>query len=539
MSTAAAAFNSVPEQRTTVDLQIHGEIPSWLGGVLYRTGPGTTRIPTTADSSKFFDVQHWFDGLALHHRFEIFPGGERVSYRSHSGSEDLQQRIADSGEYPIISFGQQADPCRSIFRKFFTTFQTMRSLATDNPTPSGVNVSVTLTPNMPGWDGITSNLPLPATATGVRYLVAKTDANTLQLLDPITLEPLKVATYQDIDPRLDGSLSAAHSCIDHVSGDMYNYSCKFGSRFPTYKIFKISGEDGKVNILAEIKDAPASYIHSIAMTDRFIILTVWQAHIKFSGMSILYHKNIAEAIDKKWNPKAFTKFYVVDRKNGGVVAKYKTPPFFCFHHLNAYDDPTTGDIVVDMSVYDDNSVVDLLTLAKLKNLNTENPMLLGRARRFRLLSPSTSSPSKPSDTRAAVVDCTYPQDQSIELPVVSPALYHKPYRYAYGINKLDPKTHHTFADGIIKLDMSSPPSESSPTGTKIWRKPNHTPSEPIFVPRPNANDEDDGVLLSVVLDEKTMRSSMFVIDAKEMEEVGRAEMAGVFPIGFHGVFQNS
>ena len=42
-----------------------------------------------------------------------------------------------------------------------------------------------------------------------------------------------------------------------------------------------------------------------------------------SGISILFYKNIAEAIDKKWNPKAFTKFYVVDRKNGGVVAKYK------------------------------------------------------------------------------------------------------------------------------------------------------------------------------------------------------------------------
>lgn len=40
-------------------------------------------------------------------------------------------------------------------------------------------------------------------------------------------------------------------------------------------------------------------------------------------MSILYYKNIAESIDKKWDPKADTLFYVVDRKNGGIVAKYK------------------------------------------------------------------------------------------------------------------------------------------------------------------------------------------------------------------------
>ena len=277
MSTLAACFENAPEQHTPVDLQIHGQIPPWLSGVLYRTGPGTTRIPTTADASKTVDIQHWFDGLALHHRFEIFPGGERVSYRSHCGSEDLQKQIADAGKYPTISFGQQGDPCQSIFRKFFTFFQTMRDLrAGPALSPSGVNVSVTLTPNMPGLDVEATGLPTPATAP--RNLVAKTDAHMLQFLDPTTLKPLRVATYQEIDPRLDGVLSAAHSCEDPITGDFYNYSCKFG-RLPTYKMFKI-GKDNKVDILAEIKDAPASYIHSFAMTGRFVILTVWQAYIK-------------------------------------------------------------------------------------------------------------------------------------------------------------------------------------------------------------------------------------------------------------------
>jgi torulene dioxygenase len=188
-----------------------------------------------------------------------------------------------------------------------------------------------------------------------------------------------------------------------------------------------------------------------------------------------------------------------------------------------------------MSVYEDNSVIDLLYLDKLRHLDNNNHMLVGRARRFRLPSPSSLSESTKHAVHDAIVDYTYAQTYCIELPVVAPASYHKPYRYAYGINKLDSKMYHTFADGIIKLDMSSPP-ESSSTGTKIWHKPNHTPSEAIFVPRPGATEEDDGVLLSVVLDEYTMKSSVVVLDAKEMKEVGRAEMAGVFPIGFHGVF---
>jgi torulene dioxygenase len=185
-----------------------------------------------------------------------------------------------------------------------------------------------------------------------------------------------------------------------------------------------------------------------------------------------------------------------------------------------------------MSVYKDNSVINLLYLDKLRNLNAKEHMPMGSARRFRLPSPS---PSKTTLTAAAdaIVEFTSPQSQSIELPVVAPAVYNKPYRYAYGITKIDPEVQHTIADGIVKLDMSSP--ASSPT-TNIWSKPNHTPSEPVFVPRPNGTEEDDGVLLSVVLDERATRSSLVVIDAKEMKEVARAEMGAVFPIGFHGVW---
>ena len=47
--------------------------------------------------------------------------------------------------------------------------------------------------------------------------------------------------------------------------------------------------------------------------------------------------------------------------------------------------------------------------------------------------------------------------------------------------------------GIAKLDME--------TGQRAacWAPPGHHPSEAIFVPRPGDTAEDDGVLLSVVL----------------------------------------
>ena len=149
------------------------------------------------------------------------------------------------------------------------------------------------------------------------------------------------------------------------------------------------------------------------------------------------------------------------------------------------------------------------------------------ARRFRLKEPSVPA----SGFKTATVDFTRPNTESIELPVVAPRAYHKPYRYTYGIHKDYTIKDHAFADGIIKLDMSAGPGAST-----VWSLPEHTPSEPIFVPRPGAEAEDDGVLLSVVLDEQKARSAMVVLDAQSMTEVARAEMPEVFPIGFHGVW---
>ena len=300
MSSYAQGFENAHEQRTPIDLPIHGTIPTWLAGVLYRTGPGTTRIKSTNPAKpESIDVHHWFDGLAMHHRFEIHqsksPTNEngsscwttRVSYRSRKAAEHLEARIAEDAAWPNVSFGQNPDPCQSLFRKFFTIFKDMRP-APHPPHPSSVSVGVTLTPNMPGWNNspeLASTLPIDEeqqtkrkSASGPRYLVAKTDADVLQLIDPDSLEPLAAASYKRIDPRLDGQLSAAHGCRDKVSGAFYNYSCKLGGRFPTYKIFRIA-HDGVTDILATITDAPASYIHSIAMTARYVILCVWQAHL--------------------------------------------------------------------------------------------------------------------------------------------------------------------------------------------------------------------------------------------------------------------
>ena len=63
--------------------------------------------------------------------------------------------------------------------------------------------------------------------------------------------------------------------------------------------------------------------------------------------------------------------------------------------------------------------------------------------------------------------------------------------------------------------------------------------EPIFIPNGQTDGcrgEDDGVILSVVLDSLAETSYLLLLDARDMREICRAKLASAIPFGFHGNF---
>jgi len=76
------------EQEQEIDrLAVEGELPAWLAGSLLRTGPANGDLGQQR-------VAHWFDGLAMLHRFS-FSGGEgqlRQSLPSGAGPSGRQRR---------------------------------------------------------------------------------------------------------------------------------------------------------------------------------------------------------------------------------------------------------------------------------------------------------------------------------------------------------------------------------------------------------------------------------------------------------------
>lgn len=98
-------------------------------------------------------------------------------------------------------------------------------------------------------------------------------------------------------------------------------------------------------------------------------------------------------------------------------------------------------------------------------------------------------------------------------------------RYTYGLLN---RCKSTLIDGIVKYDTQTHTA-------KIWEEHAHTPGECIFVPSPKPDAvEDDGVLLSVVLDGCAKKSYLLVLDARDLTEIARAELDTIVALGFHG-----
>ncbi|KAI9783060.1 MAG: hypothetical protein M1839_004229 [Geoglossum umbratile] len=542
-------FDVAHEERIPVELRVTGYIPAYAAGTLYRTGPGGREVMT--EKGTIWSTSHWFDGFTQTHRFQILQpdpadpsATTRVFYNSRRGTDGLVEKIRRTGKRPGFSFGQKRDPCESYFWKIMTMFL---GKPTDTVPPDLQNIGVTLSVNPPGFPSrrqISENGTQGHTA-GIRSLWNKTDSAMLKEIDPETLEPIGLAHQHRLHPDLQGAFSAAHAKSDPLTGDLFNYNLKLGKN-ATYKIFRCSAATDKTDILATITGAPAAYLHSLFLTESFVILCVWGSHYANYGLKVLWERNIADAISDldPRDPEKRSKWFVVDRHHGrGVVATFEGDSFFCFHTVNAYEERSkedgTVDIVLDLTVYENTDIIKRFYLENLRSSSPCARAFSGESgsttrcslNRWRLPGISVDGPSRLATADGhgsasavktplkAILEWEAPKDKSVELPTINPKFMMKAHRYIYGV--VD-RGLSTFIDGLHKYDTET-------HSVLTWELHGHNPGEPIFVLDPLGKDEDDGVLLSVVLDGHTGKSYLLVLNAKDMLEVGRAEMVSIRP----------
>jgi carotenoid cleavage dioxygenase-like enzyme len=216
----------------------------------------------------------------------------------------------------------------------------------------------------------------------------------------------------------------------------------------------------------------------------------------------------------KWLPKEGGRIWVIDKSNGKTVAQFETDPFFSFHHVNAWEE---GDeLVMDLNAYDDASIVEKYYLKELEKPGNQLPF--GKLKRYRL------------NLRSRKHSYITVSDACIELPRIDYQRYNTngDYGFTYGVS-LHPFHAVGFYNSIVKINTK--------TGDNTyWSEEGCFPGEPVFAARPGSRNDEEGVLLSIVLDSKKRNSFLLVLDAGTMNEIARATVPEAIVYGFHAEF---
>ena len=368
--------------------------------------------------------------------------------------------------------GFATDPCRSIFKRVQSIFSPD---VTDNP---NVNLA----------------------QIGERY-IAMTETPMPVEFDPETLETLGQLQYGD---PLKAHVTTAHPHHDPERGELVNYLARF-SRTSEYVLYGLPAGSSVRRVIARMPVKEPAYMHAFGMSERFLILTEYPLRVNPLRLALSGKPFIQ---NYRWRPEEGTHFRVFDRETGALRGSYETDAFFCFHHVNAFE-RGDGELVVDLVAYDDPGVIDSLYLDGHGTRGASSPTEL---RRYTI---GLDSGAVRHEKLA----------ENVELPRIDYARRNtREYRYGWF-------TGHGrgWIDRLVRIDLSD--------GSRLeWRAEGCYPGEPIFVREPGVEDEDGGVILSVVLDAVAERSFLLVLDARTMEELARAEAPHHIPFGFHGQY---
>lgn len=461
-------------------LEVEGVIPGWLSGTLLRNGPARFRLEDRT-------LNHWFDGLAMLHKFDIAEGC--VGYANRFLDTPAFQ-AAQAGK---MKYGEFAtDPCRSLFRRIAQVF-------TGRASGGGANANVSIGRIAGEW-------------------VAQTETPLPVAFDKDTLETTGIVDYSD---KLKGQLTTAHPHYDPHTGEAFNYLLSFG-RKSTCGVYALPDGSRERRLIGRYSLDRPSYMHSFGLSRKYIILMEFPLVVNPLSMLVSGRPFIA---NYAWEPRRGTRFSLVDRQTGEVSHAHTDEAWFGFHHVNAVD--RDGQVDLDIIVYPDADVVQYFYLDSLLDRPNRESYPENELRRFTI------------DVSTGTVRSRKLADGTAELPRIDYARCNsRPYRYVYasGIQRQGQgQGESAFLDTVIKFDLEG--------NTREWREDGHYPGEPVFVARPgvpaDTRSEDDGILLTVVLDAAANNSYLLLLDAADLSEIARARIPQHVPFGFHGAYIRS
>jgi all-trans-8'-apo-beta-carotenal 15,15'-oxygenase len=332
---------------------------------------------------------------------------------------------------------------------------------------------------------------------------------------PTEISPSDLATLGTQDLGIVVETFSAHPHAVPSRRVIYNFGLRYG-RKTTLDIYELN-DSGRSRRFAEIPLAQTTLIHDFVATEKHLVF--FAPPLRFNPLRVYFG---VDTIDRslRWTPNAGTEVIIVPIDDPTHVTRFTIDAFFQWHFLNGYE--RGNEIVVDVV-----SFPDFESNNWFGELIEPHPMpayAAGELWRVVL---------DPAARRATSEPCW---DHPCEFPRVAPAV--ESTRHTIGwlaaYASSAGRRVDRLPDAIAKVEVD--------TGRgSFWMSDGSVVSEPIFVPRPGAQAEDDGWVLALVYDPASDTSNVTVLDARDLSAgpLARTWFDHHVPPTFHGAFMGS
>ncbi|KAK6927357.1 Carotenoid oxygenase [Dillenia turbinata] len=485
-----AAWTSIRQERWEGELVVEGEIPLWLNGTYLRNGPGLWHIGD-------YQFRHLFDGYATLVRLH-FENGRLI----------FGHRQIESNAYKAAMKNKKL-----CYREFSEVPKTDNFLAYVGELASLLS-GQSLTDN--------ANTGVVKLGDGRVVCLTETIKGSIEI-DPDTLDTLRTFEYTD---SLGFLIHSAHPIVTDTEfltllPDLIK---------PGYWVARMDPGTNERKLIGRVdcRGGPSpGWVHSFPVTQHYIIVP--EMPLRYCAQNLL--KAEPTPLYKfEWHPESKGYMHVMCKASGNIVASVEVPLYVTFHFINAYeerdeDGRVTAVIADCCEHYADTSILERLRLKHLRSFNGQD--VLPDARVGRFIIPLDGSPYGKLE---AALDPNE-HGRGMDMCSINPNFLGKNYRYAYACGARRPCNFpNTLTKSRLKMILQL---DFVKKKAKNWYDEGAVPSEPFFVARPGATEEDDGVAISMISD-KNGDGYALLLDGSTFEEIARAKFPYGLPYGLHG-----
>ncbi len=506
----ASAFRNVGVELEAVELTAtRGAIPAELAGTLYRNGPG--RLERGGQW-----VHHPFDGDGM--IMALGFGAGAVSLRNRFVRTEGWLAEEKAGKY--------------VYRGVFGTQK-----------PGGAVANA--------FDLRLKNIANTHVVRLGDQLLALWEAAEPHALDPHTLETHGITLLDGVLKK--GEAFSAHPRFDpghHGPERMVTFGVKAGPTSTVRVMEFAAAEDAARGVRAGQLVAEQrhsfkgfAFLHDFAITPNWAVFL--QNAVAFNPLPfVLGQKGAAQCLASK--PGEAGQFWLVPRPGAGAAAGaggagrgsaaaakpvlVEAPEGFVFHHLNAFEDPQSGELVIDSIYYDDFPSIGPDTDYREIDFET---IPAGRLQRCRIDLATVAAHQKANQkanqqaNEKVKVTVEVLEERCCEFGMVNPNQQGLPARYAW-MAVAGRERGNDPLQAIEKLDLVS-------GERRVWSAaPRGFVSEPVMVPHPAASSEDQGWVLVPVWNGARCGSDLVILDAADLSECAVIELPLAIPYGLHG-----